>query len=140
MSGAWAPRGTQVLRSPDGTTYTKFAEVVKIDNSGMKADLAEVTNMDSTSSFKEFLPTLLDAGEVKLDLNFINTDAIQNDLMTDFSNQTLLFWRIQFPSARGKMEFTAYVTQVDTSLEITKQAMRTVTLKITGPLTWTANV
>ena len=73
-------------------------------------------------------------------MNFINTDAIQNDLMTDFTNQTLLFWRIQFPASRGKLEFEAYVTQVDTRLEITKQAMRAVTLKITGPLTWTPNV
>jgi hypothetical protein len=140
MSSAFAPRGTQFLRSPDGVTYTKFAEVIKIDNSGMKADLADVTNMDSTSSFKEFLPTLLDAGEFKLDLNFINTDAIQNDLMTDFTNQTLLSWRVQFPAARGKMEFQGYVTQVDTSLEVTKQAMRTVTVKVTGPITWTPNV
>ena len=61
MSSAWAPRGTQVLRSPDGVTYTKFAEVTKIDNTGMKANLATVTNMDSTSSFEEYLPTLLDA-------------------------------------------------------------------------------
>jgi hypothetical protein len=140
MSAAFAPRGTQMMRSPDGTTYTKYAEVVKIDNSGMKADMADVTNMDSTSSFKEYLPTLLDAGEVKLDLNFINTDAIQNDLMDDFTNQTLLFWRIQLPATRGKFEFQGYVTQVDTALEITKQAMRTVTVKITGPNTWTPNV
>ena len=140
MSSAFAPRGTQFLRSPDGTTYTKYAEVVKIDNTGMKADLADVTNMDSTSSFKEYLPTLIDAGEIKLDLNFINTDAEQNLLMGDFSGQTLLFWRIQLPTARGKFEFQGYVTQVDSTFEIAKQAMRAVTVKVTGPITWTPNV
>jgi hypothetical protein len=140
MSSAFAPRGTQFLRSADGVTYTKAAEVVKIDISGAKADLADVTNMDSTSSFKEFLPTLLDAGEVKLDLNLINTDAIQNDFVADFNNQTLLYWRIQFPNARGKFEFQGYVTQNDVSAEITKQTMRSVTVKITGPNTWTPSV
>jgi predicted secreted protein len=128
------------MRSPDGSSYTKYAEVIKIDNTGMKADLADVTNMDSASSFKEYLPTLIDAGEVKFDANFITTDAIQNDLTTDFSNQTLLYWRIQFPGTRGKLEWDGYVTQVDTSIELPKQVTRAVTIKVTGPLTWTPNV
>jgi Lambda phage tail tube protein, TTP len=140
MSLAFAPRGTQLLRSPDGSAYTKYAEVVKIDNTGMKADLADVTNMDSASSFKEYLPTLIDAGDVKFDANFINTDAIQNDLMGDFSNQTLLYWRIQFPNTRGKMEWQGYITQVDTSIELPKAVTRAVTIKVTGPLVWTPNV
>jgi len=140
MSSAFAPRGTQLQRSTDGVSYTKFAEVLKVDNSGMKADLADVTNMDSPTAFREYLPTLLDAGEVKFDTNLINTDAIQNDLMTDFTNQTLLFWRIQLPNTRGKWEFQGYVTGVDTSLEVAKQAQRAITLKITGAIVWTPNV
>jgi len=140
MSNAFAPRGTQLMRSPDGATYTKIGEAIKIDNSGMKADLADVTNMDSPSSFKEYLPTLLDGGEVKIDCNFVNTDAIQNDLMNDFTGQTLLYWRVQLPSARGKFEFQGYITGLDTSLDVPKQATRAVTIKITGPNTWTPNV
>jgi len=128
------------MRSPDGTSYTKIAEVIKIDLSGMKADLADVTNMDSTSSFREFLPTLLDAGECKADCNFINADTIQNDIEADFTAQTLLYWRVQLPNTRGKYEFQAYVSGIDPSFEVPKQATRAVTLKITGPRTWTPSV
>ena len=140
MSGAFAPRGTQFLRSVDGVSYTKYAEVSKIDRSGMKANLADVTNLDSPSAFEEVLPTTLSPGEAKLDLNFINTDAEQNLLMSDYSNQTSLYWRIQFPGTRGKEEFQGYVTDVGVAIEVKKQVMRTVTIACTGQPTWTPNV
>lgn len=135
MSSAFAPRGTQFQHSPDGVTYTTVAEVIKIQTTGSKADLADVTNMDSASSFREYLATLVDSGEISLDLNFIPGNAPQQALATDFNNQTLGYYKIVLPSTLGNSTFRAYVSSRDYDLPIDKQGTKQVKLKITGPTT-----
>lgn len=135
MSSAFAPRGTQFQHSPDGVTYTTVAEVSKISNTGSKADLADVTNMDSTSSFREFLATLVDSGDIDLECNFIPGNASQQVLETDFNAQTNGYYKIVLPNALGNSTFRAFVSSRDFALEIAKQGTRTVKLKVTGQMT-----
>jgi predicted secreted protein len=137
MSQAFAPRGTLMQHSPDGVTYTTVAEVTKIQNTGSKADLADVTNMDSPSSFREFLATLVDSGDVAIDTNFIPGNATQQILETDFNNQTQGYYKIVLPNSLGQATFRAYVMSKDFDLTIEKQATRAIKLKITGPMTVT---
>lgn len=138
MSSAFAPRGTQLQHSPDGVTYTTIAEVLKISNTGSKADLADVTNMDSSQAYREFLPTLLDAGDVAFDTNFIPGNATQQVLDTDYAGQVQGYYKIVLPNSLGNAPFRAYVGSRDYELPIDKQGTRTVKLKITGPFvpTW----
>ncbi|MGO9641165.1 MAG: phage tail tube protein [Candidatus Acidiferrales bacterium] len=135
MSQAFAPRGTQLQHSPDGATYTKVTEVKKIQSSGSKADMADVTNMDSPSSYREFLATLVDAGEITLDTNFVPGDPVQQALAADFDNQTLGYYKIVLPGALGNASFRAYVTSKDFDLPIANEGTRALKLKITGPMT-----
>jgi predicted secreted protein len=140
MSNSIAARGSQLGRgSGSPTTYTTIAEVLKINRSGSKSDMADVTNMDSPSNFREFLPTLLDSGEVSFDCNFIPGSSIQATLLSDFNNQTLSPWKIELPGGtEGNWTFNAYVISDDFDLPIDKQATKSVKLKITGPVTYTA--
>ena len=137
MSQAFAPRGTQFQHSPDGVTYTTVAEVSKIQNTGSKADLADVTNMDSPSAFREFLATLVDSGEISLDTNLIPGNATQQILETDFNNQTLGYYKIVLPASLGNATFRAYVSSKDFDLPIDKQGTRSLKLKVTGAITVT---
>lgn len=139
MSASFLPRGSQFGRSTDGTAYVTIAEAKKIDFS-IKGDFTDVSNMDSPSVYKEWLPTMIDGGTVKVDLNFINTDATQNALWTDLSGQTDLFWKVQLPNARGKFTFNGFVEALDPSFDVEKPASMTLSVKITGLLTWTPNV
>ena len=140
MSNAFAPRGTELQRGTplSSPTYTTIAEVTKIAISGSKADLADVTNMDSPSNFREFLPTLLDSGEVTAEFNFIPADATQATVLSDFNGQVLSPWKIVLPNSLGNFTFTAYVSTLDVDLPIDKQGTRSFKLKITGPVTFTA--
>jgi hypothetical protein len=137
MSQAFAPRATLFQHSPDGVTYTTVAEVTKVQNTGSKADLADVTNFDSPSSFREFLATLVDSGDIAVDCNFIPGNATQQILETDFNNQTLGYYKITLPSTLGNATFRAYVSSKDFDLPVEKQATRSVKLKVTGPMTVT---
>jgi predicted secreted protein len=139
MSNAFLPRGTQFKRSPDGTTYTTIGEAKKIAIA-IKGAFEDVTNMDSPTAFKEFIAGLIDGGSVKVDANFINTDAVQNDLLNDLTAQTLLFWRVQLPNTRGKFEFSGYVEEFSPDFDVSKPATQAVSIKVTGAAVWTPNV
>jgi hypothetical protein len=139
MSGSFLPRGTQLGRSTDGVAFTTIGEARKIGLS-LKGSFEDVSNMDSPSVYKEFLATLIDGGSVKIDCNFLNNDATQNNLYADFAAQTLLYWQIQFPTARGKATFRAFVEEIAPDLDVQKAAVNSVSLKISGLYTWTPNV
>ena len=137
MSQAFAPRGTLIQHSTDDTTWLSIAEVKKIQSTGSKADLADVTNMDSPSSFREFLATLVDSGEISLDCNFIPKNAGQQILDSDFNAQTLAWYMIVLPNSLGQAQFRAYVASKDFDLPVDKEGSRAIKLKITGPMTTT---
>jgi predicted secreted protein len=135
MSSSFAARGSHLQRSPDNSTFTTVAEVLKITQGGSKADLADVTNMDSPSNFREKLPTLLDSGEITFDCNWVPGSSIQNQLTTDFNNQTLLYWKVLLPNATNGVSFQGYVTDKNFDLPIDKQATKSLKITITGPIT-----
>jgi predicted secreted protein len=132
MSNAFKAQGTLLKRA--GTT---IAEVVNIQRSGSKADLADVTNMDSSGAYREYLPTLLDGGEISATLNYLgNADATQANLQSDFDSQSLQTWTIVLPGGKGTWTFSAYVTDVSFNLPHDKQAELSTKLKITGQPTF----
>jgi len=135
MSQAFAARGSKLQRSPDNSTFTTIAEVLKISQSGSKSDLADVTNMDSPSAFREKLPTLLDSGEIQFDCNYVPGSSIQNQLTTDFNGQTLLYWKILLPNNTNGVSFQGYVTDKNFDLPIDKQGTKALKITITGPIT-----
>jgi hypothetical protein len=135
MSNAFAPRGTMLQHSPDGVTYTTIAEVNKCSNTGSKSDLADVTNFDSANSFREFLATLVDSGDIDFECNFIPGDATQDVLETDFNTQALGYYKLTLPNSLGNSTFRAFVSSRDFTLEVAKQGTRSVKLKVTGQMT-----
>lgn len=141
-SQAFAGRGSKLERG-DGATPTEhfvaIAELTKINRSGSKADLADITNMDS-GNYREKLPTLLDAGEISFEGNYIPSDATQVSLQSDFDGQTEHNWKIVLPGSRGNWSFAAYVTALDVpDLEVSKQATITGKLTITGAATFASS-
>lgn len=139
MSNAFLPRGTQFKRSPDGATYTTIGEAKKIAVA-VKGAFEDVTNMDSPTPFREFIAGLIEGGSVKVEANFLNNDGVQNDLLNDLTSQTLLYWRIQLPAARGKFEFQGFVEDFQPDFDVAKAAAQSVSVKVTGACTWTPNV
>lgn len=127
-----------------GGGFVTLAEIKKVDFTGGKADVADVTNMDSTGAYREWLPTLLDAGELSFDGNYLgNADTAQTTLQSSFDAQVLANWQIILPTppgesaSRGTWSFKAYVTAYDPSFPVDKEASFTAKLKITGPRTFT---
>src|SRR5215469_18382863 len=118
MSKAFAGQFTQLQRA--GVT---IAEMTKIQATGSKADVLDVTNMDSPTAYREKLVTLLDAGDINFDGNLIADDATQQQVQADFDGRTLSDWSIVLPVdpatgvTRGHWAFAAFVMSVDFDLQ-----------------------
>ena len=95
-TGAFKGQGTQLQRA--GVTV---AEIINIDGPDGKAEFDDATNMDSTGNFKEWIPTLLDSGELSFTGNFVGASNVsQAQLISDFNNFTLSAWTVLFPGGK----------------------------------------
>lgn len=133
-SQAFAGRGSK-LEYLVGSGYQVLAEVKNIQFTGTKSDLVDVTNMDS-GNIREWLPTLIDSGEIAFTANLIPGDASQNTLISLFNNQTLTAWKIVLPNSLGTFSFNAYVTGLDRDVPVDKEGSISGKLKITGAISF----
>src|SRR6476619_5151780 len=104
----------------------EIAEVQKVTFSGNKVDFADVTNIQSPDNYKEFIPTLIEAGELSFDANFIPGDETQTDLYTARDARTKKSWEVVLPDSLGTFSFDAYVASIDQALDFAKEAKLTV--------------
>ena len=93
MSKAFQGIGTKLQRG-DGAgpeVFTTIAEMVKVQQSGSKADIVDVTNLDSPNAYKEKLVTILDAGQIAFDGNMVADDATQQNVQGNLLAEATLF-------------------------------------------------
>lgn len=142
MSRAFAGQGSQLQLGNGGSpeVFTTVAEITKIQRSGSKMDIVDVTNMDSVGAYREKLATLLDGGEISFEANYIPADATQQALQTQFDNRSLSDWQIVLPNTLGTWAFKAYSTSSDFDLSVDKASTFTGKLTITGKPVFTPGV
>lgn len=137
-SVAFAGISVQLQRGAgDPAVYTKIGQVKKITRSGSKSDRDEITNFDSTGNFREYLPTLLDGGDLSVDMVWNPADATQQDFLDDFNGQVVSPWRIVLPGTYGTLDFDAFPSSDDFDLSPDKAGVKSAKLTITGPMTFT---
>lgn len=133
----------------DGTclapgSYGNIAEVKSISGPKLEADTVDVTNFDSTNGYEEIIPTLLRSGEVSLELNFDPADDTHDStsgLISKWAARYLTPFKITFsddPVAGTEWEFCAYVTSFEPSVSVDEANSASVTLKISGEVTFGA--
>lgn len=137
-------KGGSLSLSSDGTTYTKVGQIQKVSSSGQKANLADITNMDSPSAFIERIPTTLDSGTLSFTVVSNPTDPGQLLLLAGFQAQTKFTVQLQYPpigtQTTGLLKtFSAYVTSAPMpSMAVTEAATFDAELTITGAVVDTA--
>ncbi|MFZ4773933.1 MAG: phage tail tube protein [Terrimicrobiaceae bacterium] len=114
--------------------FTTIAEVQKIGGPKLKLDTKEVTSHSSTGGWREFIATLLDAGEVSFDGNFIPTNATQSQssgVLKDMKNRTKRNFQLILPDTTT-WTFAAFVTGFEISAQFDDVLSFSASLKITG--------
>ena len=132
-----------LLKAGDGGSptevFTTIAEVKDISGPSMEQGTEEVTTHSSPARFREFIPTLLDGGEVTFDVNFIG-DATQgpaDGVYDDMVDGTKRNYTITFPTTGADVvTFAAYVTGFEPDAPVEGVLGASITLKITGQPVW----
>ena len=140
MTSAVIGKGTLFKRG-DGASpevFTTVAEVKSISGPELSRDTLDVTNMDSTGNFREFVATLQDGGSVSFDINLIGDNTSQNNLDTDMNNGTARNFQMLLPNVGATLySFTGLVTGFSVAVEIDGIITASITIKITGAVTRT---
>lgn len=121
-----------------GATPTYVAEVVSITPPGMTRDTVEVTHLESDGMWKEYIPSLKDAGEASITINYVPAVAASDALMTAFNTDSAQSFTILFPSGTVKMTFSAIVTGYEIGDLVDDKMSATFTVKATGAVTLAA--
>lgn len=120
--------------------FTTIAEVKNISGPGMTRETFDLTTHSSTGAAREFGVGLIDNGEVTLDMNFVPTNATQDHstgVIKDFTDGTKRNFQLVFPSSPARTAaFAGYFTNVEPGANVEDLLALSVTVKVTGPVTW----
>lgn len=116
--------------------YTTVSEVKGTQGPQRQQAIIEVTHMESPSSYREYIASLLDAGEVTFNMNFTNVTS-QTSVIADLENRVVRNFQIVFITAAATVTWTfaALVTRFENSFAMEAALDAAVTLKVTGPIT-----
>lgn len=134
MTQAVEGYGSFIQYSTDGgSTYsTALTEVTDIKGPGEKGKSINATHLLSPNGYEEFIPGLVDGGEVKLDLTFVK--ATYNAVRALV--RTTPLWKITF-SQGSTIVFSGFLTEIDNQIPKEDRIKADVTLKVTGKPTFT---
>lgn len=131
-----------LLKIGDGggsETFATIGEVRDISGPAMALGTEEVTSHDSASGWREYVPTLLEGGEISFSINFTaaSTQGFSSGLFTTMTGKTLRNFQLVVPTASAKTaSFAAYVTQWNPNLPVEGAITADITLQVSGPVTW----
>lgn len=129
--------GTQLERSDMAMspTFTAVANITGFKGPKMKRDTSDVTAHDSPNHYREFIGTLIDAGEITCDINY---DPSEHDaLVEDFEDDVARNYKLTYPLSASEWAFTAYMTGFESEAPVDDKLATTITLKLSGKPTIT---
>jgi predicted secreted protein len=114
--------------------------VTKINPPEWARDAVDVTDSDSPSRTREFIPGLADAGEMTIELNFDPNHATETEILEMMGEKTARLWEIkmtQFATGK-KMQFRGFLIAKGPATPQDAQITQSITVKVTGAITWLA--
>jgi len=122
-----------------GTSYTAIAQVRDITGPALSRDSTDVSDRSITDYYREFLPGLVDPGELTFSLTWDPNDtehAQTSGLLNDFENEgcTLPAWQLVLDICGGTATWTwdGFLTGFTPNVPISEALTADVTVKISG--------
>ena len=129
-SSAVSGVGTKFQRW-NGSTYVSLAEVNSITGPSMTRAFIDVTSLDSTGGYREFITGFRDAGTISLKMNF--TTASYAFIKEDFQKVAANAYKIVLSDpGLSTLEFEGLVTELPLSIPTDDKISADCTIKITG--------
>lgn len=120
------------------TTLAEIADIISVGPPSQTVETIDVTSHGSAGGVREFVPGLIDAGELSIKINYIPGSPGDVILAAALSARTARPWKINLPAATGTRDFTG--NGVVTSYEkdevgIDDKMTATLTMKVSGLVT-----
>lgn len=132
--------GTLLKRGDGGApeTFTTVPEVRSISGPSTETDEAEVTTHSSAAlgAFREFILTLIDAGSIEFDINYVPSDAVHQGVRSDFTSRTKRNWQLVLPGSVQTISFTGYVKTFSFDFPTDDAITASVSIRLTGAVTF----
>ncbi len=115
----------------NGSAWVAVAEINSITGPSMSRDTIDVTSLDSTGGYREFITGFRNAGTVVLAMNF--TRDTYELMKTDFESNTAQNYQIDLPDVEGtSLDFEGLVTELPLTIPADDKITADVTIQVTG--------
>jgi len=129
-STAIAGVGTKFKRW-NGSAWVDIAEINSITGPSMSRDTIDVTSLDSTGGYREFITGFRNAGTVVLAMNF--TRATYETMLNDFESNTIQNYQIVLPDVENTgLDFEGLVSELPLTIPADDKVTADVTIQVTG--------
>lgn len=138
MSGEVTGIGTVVYRkNPSTLVYEVLGNIKSISGPSSTRETVDTTTFDSTAGYREFIPSLRDAGDLAFTMNFVQ--ATYTLMKADFESDTIRSYRIVLPDANNTtFEFDGYITDLPVEVPLDDVISSDISIKISGQVTETS--
>lgn len=137
MSGEVKSQGTTLSRGTGSGSPETFETVTGLlDFSGPTPSRGEIDTTDLDSTAKEFMLGLKDNGEMTFNGKLKPADSVHQDVIADLDNDVAGNWKVTL-SDGTKIEFAAFVKDMPITGGTDDIVKYSLTLRITGDITWT---
>jgi predicted secreted protein len=128
------------FRRYNGSEWEDLAEISSISGPTMTRDFVDVTSLDSTGGYREFIAGFRDGGTVSLTMNFVRSTY---DLMKeDFEDDVSKYYEIVLQDKdedgdliNSSFEFEGLVTELPLEIPTDDKISANVTIKVVGKVT-----
>ena len=124
-----------------GTTLTiggtAVGNIMSISGPNITRDSIDISTMDSTSKMREFIPGMIDNGEVSVDLNFDGT-TISALLAAQLTATAQAIVITMSDTDTATWTGTGFITSLGHAIPFDDKVTQSVGLKFTGALTYAA--
>lgn len=119
------------FRRWDGGNWINLAEINSINGPTKSRDTIDVTSLDSTGGYREFIGGFRDGGTVTLPMNFTRDSY---ELMNnDFESDVIQNYEILLPDLEvTSFEFEGVVTELGLAVPVDDKITADVTIKVSG--------
>ena len=133
MAAGERAQGTK-LKLTVNSTITEIANVLNIDGPNMSRGAIDVTHLGSGEQM-DFLPGLLDEGEVSLTINYepggVTHQALTDSLLSGASET----WSIIPPTTTAPWPFTGFLTAFGGKYPVGDKIQADITIKVDDAIT-----
>lgn len=115
-------------------TFNELAELIDIKPPNQQSDDVEVTNYKSPNRTKEYIPGLIEPGEMTFDINWIPSDATDQIIQALKTSGAVRAMKITWPNG-VTWSWDGYIKGFEPTAPLNDRMTGTVTVKVSGATT-----